>query len=168
MLRLKKGLLFAVCCTVAFGFPLRIVAQEIPRASSAVVQDAASEAPTVASGVAASAALPDSPGTKRAQSQDASSQRSGSSQTASTPFQQSAVTTQDQKPDRPVGTAAAEAPKVSGITAAEPAGVAIAPAKQRRVRTMVLKVGAIVGAGAALGVIIALSEATPSKPPGAR
>ncbi|HTZ84507.1 MAG TPA: hypothetical protein VMB66_15005 [Candidatus Acidoferrales bacterium] len=66
-----------------------------------------------------------------------------------------------------MGTAAAESPKVSGITAAEPAGVAIAPAKQRRVRTIVLKVGAIIGAAAALGTVIALTEGTSSKPPGA-
>jgi uncharacterized membrane protein YczE len=56
---------------------------------------------------------------------------------------------------------------VSGITAAQPAGVAVAPAKQRRVRTIVLKVGAIIGAGVALGTVVALSEGTSSKPPGA-
>ena len=73
----------------------------------------------------------------------------------------------DQKLQRPVGTAAAEAPRVSGITAAQPAGAAIAPAKQHRVRTLVIKVGAILGAGAAIGTVVALSAATPSKPPGA-
>ena len=56
---------------------------------------------------------------------------------------------------------------MSGITAAEPAGIAIAPAKQHRVRTLVIKVGAILGAGAAVGTVIALTQATPSKPPGA-
>jgi hypothetical protein len=56
---------------------------------------------------------------------------------------------------------------VNGITAAQPAGIAIAPGKQHRVRTIVIKVGAIVGAGIALGTVIALSEATPTKPPGA-
>jgi len=66
-----------------------------------------------------------------------------------------------------VGTAAAEAPKTKGVTAAQPSGIAIAPAKQRRVRTIVLRVGAIVAAGAAVGTVIALTEATPSRPPGA-
>ncbi len=74
---------------------------------------------------------------------------------------------QSQKPQRPVGTAAAEAPKVNGITAAQPAGVAIAPARQRRIRTIVLRVGAIVGAGVAVGTVVALTEGTSSKPPGA-
>jgi hypothetical protein len=61
---------------------------------------------------------------------------------------------------------AAEALRVSGVAASQPAGVAIAPAKQRRVRTIVIRVSAIVGAGAAVGTVAALTRATPSKPPG--
>jgi hypothetical protein len=110
--------------------------------------------------------LPDSPGTTLSQLQEPANQN-GPAQTQTTPAPQTAVPGQGQEEQRPVGTAAAEAPKVSGITAAQPAGVAIAPGKQRRVRTIVLKVGAIVGAGAALGTVIALTAATPSKPPGA-
>lgn len=68
---------------------------------------------------------------------------------------------------KPVGTAAAEAPHTTGVAASQPAGVAIAPAKQHRVRTIVIKVGAIVGAGVAVGTVIALTEGTSSKPPGA-
>jgi len=111
---------------------------------------------------AALAELPESPGAEWARMQEWTSQQ----QTSSPATQSADANTQD-KPQRPVGTAAAEAPKVTGITAAEPAGVAIAPAKQRRVRTIVLKVGAIIGAGAALGTVIALSAGTSSKPPGA-
>lgn len=70
-------------------------------------------------------------------------------------------------PQKPVGTAAAETPNTSGVAASQPAGVAIAPAKQRRVRTMVLRVGALVGVGVAVGTVVALTRATPSKPPGA-
>lgn len=70
-------------------------------------------------------------------------------------------------PQKPVGTAAAEAVPASGVAASEPAGVAIAPAKQHRVRTIVLRMGAIVGAGVAVGSVVALTQATPSKPPGA-
>lgn len=109
--------------------------------------------------------LPDSPGSTVAASQAAvpqSNSNQSSDNTAPAPGQ-----TASQKPQHPVGTAAAEAPKVSGITAAQPAGVAIAPAKQRRVRTIVLRVGAIIGAGAAVGTVIALTEGTSSKPPGA-
>jgi hypothetical protein len=105
--------------------------------------------------------LPDSPGAVEAGTENP--QQSGSSaQTAPSPAEQ------NQKTQHPAGTAAAPAPLVSGITAAQPAGVAIAPAKQHRVRTIVLRVGAILGAGAALGTTVALTAATPSKPPGAR
>lgn len=66
---------------------------------------------------------------------------------------------------KPVGTAAAETPITSGVAASSPGGAAIAPAKQRRVRTLFIKVGAIVGAGVAVGTVAALSSASPSKPP---
>lgn len=122
----------------------------------------------IAQPLTASSELPDSPGAQWAMSQDAAREGSDSQQTSTqTAQQQQSATPQEQNSQRPVGTAAAEAPKVTGITAAQPAGVAIAPGKQRRVRTIVLKVGAIVGAGAALGTVIALSAGTSSKPPGA-
>jgi hypothetical protein len=70
-------------------------------------------------------------------------------------------------PQRPVGTAAAEAPTTTGVAASEPAGVAIAPAKQHRARTIIIRTGAIIGAAVAVGVVVALTEATSSKPPGA-
>ena len=66
---------------------------------------------------------------------------------------------------RPLGTAGAPAPAALPIAAAEPTGIAIAPAKQRRVRKIVLKVGALVGAGAALSTVLILTETTASKPP---
>ncbi|HTW59097.1 MAG TPA: hypothetical protein VMD99_13275 [Terriglobales bacterium] len=68
---------------------------------------------------------------------------------------------------KPVGTAAAGTPIASGIAASQPAGVAIAPARQHRVRTIVLRTGAIIGAAIAVGTVVALTAATPSKPPGA-
>lgn len=110
--------------------------------------------------------LPDSPSTSRSAWQDTQN-RPGSLDTQST----STALEEAQSPksiQQPVGTAAAGSSKVSGIAAAQPAGIAIAPAKQRRVRTIVLRVGAIVGAGVAVGTVVALSRATPSKPPGTR
>ena len=102
--------------------------------------------------------LPDSPGATVAKSEDAAKQQNASGQ----PW--SAATSSSQKP---VGTAVAEAPHAGGVAASQPAGVAIAPAKQRRVRTIVLRMGAIVGAGVAVGSVVALTAATGSKPPGA-
>jgi len=66
----------------------------------------------------------------------------------------------------PVGAATAESVPTSGGAAAKPAGVAIAPAKQHQTRSLILKLGAVAAAGAALGTIFALSHGTSSTPPG--
>lgn len=68
---------------------------------------------------------------------------------------------------KPAGTAAAPAPTITGVAASKPAGAAYAPAKQRRVRVLLIKVGAVVAAGAAVGAVAALSQGSPSRPPGA-
>ena len=125
--------------------------------------------------------LPDSPGATLAQAQTPSlPEAQGQSASEQAPMNQGATTpsstnqapvnqaVQDQaSPQRPVGTAAAEARSTSGVAASEPAGAAIAPAKQRRTRTIIIKTGAIIGAAVAVGVVVALTEATGSKPPGA-
>lgn len=133
----------------------------VPASTDKITQVAASE-------------LPDSPGAAWMNAQTSSQQDQNSAPQAvpppaSTQGQSEIPQGQDpnQKPQRPVGTAAAEAPRSKGVTAAQPSGVAIAPAKQRRVRTLVIRVGAIVAAGAAIGAVIGLAEATPSRPPGA-
>jgi|SRR5690349_20795329 len=66
----------------------------------------------------------------------------------------------------PTGTAAAPAGRVTGTAASQPAGVAIAPSKQRQVRSILIKAGLLAGAGIALGTVYGLSKATPSTPPG--
>jgi hypothetical protein len=127
--------------------------------------------------------LPDSPGatqlqpapsTSRGQAADNPWLIAQSSSPGQSPQEQSqqppqAQTGAPQSPHKqePVGTAAAEAPKTTGIAASQPAGLAIAPGKQHRVRTIILRTGAIIGAGVAVGTVIALTEATSSKPPGA-
>ncbi len=66
---------------------------------------------------------------------------------------------------KPLGTAAAPYEKPEGVAAARPAGAAIAPAKQRRVRTILIRMGVIAGAAVALGTVVALSHGSPSTPP---
>ena len=179
------GFLWVACSMLAVGYPVSMLAQGAQLTGardsqwaganheqvSSIVDAGQSNRSRFASAVeeTASAELPDSPGAVQFQSQSGSQQPSSSSESTADSSQPQAAQSppQDTKPQRPVGTAAAEAPKVSGITAAEPAGVAIAPAKQRRVRTLVIKVGALVGAGVALGTVLAVSASTPSKPPGA-
>jgi anti-sigma B factor antagonist len=101
--------------------------------------------------------LPNSPSTVRSQTADGSQ--------SSSALQPSPNQLQD-VPQEPVGTAAAEFIKTTGVAASKPAGSAIAPAKQRRARSILIKVGAIVGAGAAVGAVVALSAASPSRAPG--
>jgi hypothetical protein len=68
---------------------------------------------------------------------------------------------------QPSGTAVAPEIQASGITASKPAGVAIAPPKQRQIRTWLIRFGFIAGAGVALGTVAALSAASPSRVPNA-
>ena len=65
---------------------------------------------------------------------------------------------------KPVGTAAAPYEKTTGVAASRPAGAVIAPAKQRRVRSFLIKIGVVAGAGIAFGAVAALSHASPSRP----
>lgn len=65
---------------------------------------------------------------------------------------------------KPVGTAAAPYEKTTGVAASRPEGAVIAPAKQRRVRSFLIKVGIVVGAGVAVGTVVALSRSSPSRP----
>jgi hypothetical protein len=99
--------------------------------------------------------LPDNPepgsGQAPAQPQPAVAPPSGASQS------------QD-KEHKPVGTAAAPYEPTVGIAASRPAGAAIAPAKQRRVRTILISLGVIAGAGIAIGSVAALSHGSPSRP----
>lgn len=169
MARVHSVFSTAMLCAFAFACSITTLAQD------------STSAPNDTEGVTQSVQeLPDSPGAVWAKSQTpappAAAPSPGATQSESPAAGQSSPDQnppnkdgekKDERLQRPVGTAAAEAPKVSGITAAEPAGAAIAPAKQHRVRTLVIKVGAILGAGAAIGTVVALSAATPSKPPGA-
>jgi hypothetical protein len=108
-------------------------------------------------------ALPNSPGSMRAQAAENNPQFVA--QQSPPPQQQSPASQQAQEP---VGTAAAGSVETTGVAASKPAGAAIAPAKQRRTRALLIKVSALVGASVAIGTVVALSNASPSRPPGAR
>jgi hypothetical protein len=136
------------------------------------------------------AMLPDSPSAAKAQANQSSTQTPSEQvptqnsariqgTTAPSPNQESSANNEAQqgskeqqssssKQREPLGTAAAEAIPTTGVAASRPAGAAMAPAKQRRVRSILIKVGALAGAGVAVGVAMALSRGTPSTPPGSR
>jgi hypothetical protein len=110
--------------------------------------------------------LPDSPGALWARANntnDGPQQPSDGQPAGQAPVQQPQNILQE-----PVGTAAAESMPTSGVAASRPAGAAVAPAKQRRARSILIKVGALVGAGVAVGTVMALSQGSPSKPPGSQ
>jgi len=175
----SRGLLVAmVCCVLcatayaAFGQVPAAADKSVPSSASALSAEAPDD-------------LPDSPGATATNLQQGGRQSSDtarvSDSTSAAPALEAQATepqTQDsassaapqsQSPaEKPVGTAAAGVIRSNGIAASQPAGVAIAPAKQHRVRNLVIKVGAIVAAGVAVGSVVALTEATPGKPPGAR
>lgn len=72
-----------------------------------------------------------------------------------------------QGPANPLGTAAAQKGATRGGVASKPAGEAIAPAKQRQVRSLLIKVGLVAAGAAAVGTVVGLTRGTSSVPPGA-
>ena len=90
--------------------------------------------------------------------------------TPAQPNQQSTESSsiQPQNPNSvPSGAAGAKAPTVRGAPASRTVGAAIAPAKQRQRRSLLIRVGLVAGACVAVGSAFALSKGSPSKPPGA-
>lgn len=71
---------------------------------------------------------------------------------------------QESGPPAPLGTAVAPYGKGIGIAASRPAGAVIAPAKQRRTRSFVIKLSVLIGACVAVGTVVALSNGSPSQP----
>jgi hypothetical protein len=130
----------------------------IPPAQNKV--EPASQTQAAPSGATADAASPQ-PVTKYPDAsgaeQETQSAQTGSLPSAPQPKSQSA---------EPQGAATAEKVSTAGGAAAKPAGVAIAPAKQHRTRSLLIKVGALAAAGVAAGTVYALSRGTPSVPPG--
>jgi len=152
----------AVCLVLWLMFP----ASEIGTAAAqqAVAEQRATNAPSREGPAAAEAAtgstiaanaLPDAPEPASTQAEPQAAQDSSS---------QSSSSQQQQEPAQPVGTAAAPYERTMGIAASRPAGAAIAPAKQKRVRTILISVGVIVAAGVAVGAVAGLSHASSSHP----
>jgi len=117
---------------------------------------------------AQSAPLPDAPQTQDLQPASAALHpepaQQASQSVQSDAAQPGAQSSPPSPPADPVGTAAAPTEKPVGSTGSAPAGAVIAPAKQRRVRTFLISIAVIVGAGVAVGTVAALSHGSPSQP----
>jgi hypothetical protein len=151
----------AVCLVLWLMFPaseLGMAAAQQPAAehpaASALSQGSPSAEDATGSTIAANA-LPETP---QPVSQPAEPQSAPDSSS------QSSSSQQQPGPAQPVGTAAAPYEKTMGVAASRPAGAAIAPAKQKRVRTIMISVGVIVAAGVAVGAVAGLSHASSSHP----
>lgn len=72
-----------------------------------------------------------------------------------------------QQPAAPLGTAAAQEGATRGGVASKPAGEAIAPAKQRQMHSLLIKVGLLAAGAVAVGTVVGLTRGTSSIPPGA-
>ena len=84
------------------------------------------------------------------------------------PQSQAAQTPANQEPTpAPSGAAGAKAANVKGAPVAQPAGAAVAPARQRGHRSFLIKVGLVAGAAVAVGAVVALSAKSPARPAGA-
>jgi hypothetical protein len=147
----------ARCLIVLMAVPFGAAAQALPSRQL----EAAAAAPAQPQGADAgtpdpvqSGATPDSQ--PAAGSQNGNQPAAAPQSTTSQP-QQNGTTA-------PVGTAAAPYEKGIGVAASRPAGAVIAPAKQRRTRSILIKVGLIAAAAVAIGTVVGLSSASPSTP----
>jgi len=97
-------------------------------------------------------------------------QSSGSGQNSQTlpdaPQSQPAPAATQQEVPPPSGAAGAKAGNAKGVPVAQPAGAAVAPARQHGHRSLLIKLGLLAGAGVAIGSAVALSKGSPSRPPG--
>ena len=161
--------LIAACLAMLLAVP-SAGAISTPQQESAPMQqsqnstsrDGSSQVPTPGAGVpdASTASLAstqnEDPNQASSQNTNRSNQSDQSPPSGPAPQQNSATP--------PVGTAAAPYERGIGISASRPAGAAIAPARQRRALSFVIKIGLVVGAGVALGTVVALSHSSPSQP----
>jgi hypothetical protein len=153
LLWIQRQIVFALVILLAIPLGVVASAQEapanVPRPISSPPVASLSQQPTEAPTQVAS--LPDSPNPVFTQTAPAEAASQTTAQQQTTPSQ-------------PLGTAAAPAEPANGVAASRPAGAAIAPAKQKRSRTLAIRVGLLVGAAVAIGTVVALSSASPSRP----
>jgi len=83
----------------------------------------------------------------------------------STGFASSSQDAQPQVNQKPEGTAAGPYSRPTGVAGSRPAGAAIGPAKQRRVKAIVIRMSLIIAGAAAAGAVIGLSKGSSSRPP---
>ncbi|MFP5227719.1 MAG: hypothetical protein ACLGXA_08800 [Acidobacteriota bacterium] len=157
----------AMALVMLLGTPLGAIASAQERSAQQQAQNATSQ-PVVPQGraevpgqpiSAEVASLPESP-TPAAQSDSSAQQQQPAPAPPLTAQQPQQQGTQSQ----PMGTAAAPAEPAGGIAATRPAGAAIAPAKQKRTHTLLIRWSLLIGAAVAVGTVVGLSSASQNRP----
>lgn len=135
--------------------------QSAPQQSN--VQPANMQQPDPSQSTDQNNATPDAPTTQKTSDALPDAPQAQSEQTQS----QTPAQAQDQQNNQaPSGAAGAKAAPVKGAPVAQPTGAAVAPVRPKGHRSLLIKVGLIVGAAAAVGAVVALSERSPTRPPG--
>jgi hypothetical protein len=155
----------AVCLVILLAVPFAEAASAQPQATTSGQQTATAPATHSQSsddkkGIADPASPQPSanPSSSSALSSDDANQEQSLATLPPAPQQQQSGTS------NPVGTAAAPYEKPTGIPASRPAGAVVAPGKQKRSRSFLIRVGLIIGACVAIGAVVGMSAASPSRP----
>ncbi len=158
--------LVAMALTIMFALPFggsgRILAQQTPAAEQTnPAQQTTPAAPAVTGSSSSPQAADSVPSGTPVPETEVRQQNDAAKSTA-----QQQTTAQQPKNDAtaPVGTAVAPYEKGIGVAASRPAGAVIAPAKQRRTRSFLIKSALVLGAAVAIGSVVGLSNASPSRP----
>ena len=155
----------AGCLAVVLAAPFAEAASTQPQPAASAQQAApapATPSQSADSSTGSADKVPSQPGATS--TGPMSSSVSDANQEQSSATLPSAPQQQQNGTSNPVGTAAAPYEKGTGIAASRPAGAVVAPAKQKRSRSFLIRVGLIVGACVAVGTIVALSAGSPSRP----
>jgi hypothetical protein len=159
---IAAGLVFLVAAQMSEAAALPLQEQQAQPAlteQETTQQQPATQAPTPAQSTSSetsqAASLPQSPAPAAQQNPDQASPGFAS---------RSQDGQQPQDSQQPVGTAAGPLARPTGVAGSRPAGAAIAPAKQRRVKAIIIRVGLIVGGAAAVGAVVGLSRQSPARP----
>jgi hypothetical protein len=165
--RTLQTIAFALGCILAVQSATTAFAQNVATGANGNAQQPVASAPAATSTPAAQS--PDSATSGGSQGTSAAPQTQDVKE--SLRVQQTKEAAKTQNPDRdalqqPQGAAAARLQPTTGTAASQPAGAALAPARQKRSRSLLIRLGVLAGASIAVGTVVALSSASPSKPPG--
>ena len=151
----QTGFKYSRCCVIAVTISALLLASGMPLCAQSSGQSSTTQSTTQPATQATTPAItPVKPGDALP---DAPQPQAGQAQSQ----------TQQDSAQAPSGAAGAKAANVKGTPAAQPVGAAVAPAKQRGHRSLLIKVGLIAAAAVAVGTVVALSEKSPTRPPGA-